>query len=399
MRQIYANAQSVVVWLDVDSWNRLKVDRLEIAFQIVTHVASGLSSRGFPALESDIQMAQNSYSAALENIKLILNLKWWDRVWIIQEIASNRNVIVQCRSHTINWDEMCRFIEREASYRDFDADEGRVAFVRRVQSLRSDDVEDPPYGLVSLTHDFRYSLATNDRDKLYALRGLVRSEEHTPQFAVDYSLSEKDVWSQFAKECLTKYRSLNVFALIDSIDHGHVGSWDAKHVDWIPERLGGFSLSSERQKPENLRQPLWTGSGVTPDEQYSASGVAKARCRTELADPQVIGVQGYIVDVIEECSDAYNQLAVSDKRREVLKKWKAFIDASGCQSPAKMLQAMRWYPDHNSISNAFLNSSMLHLRRIVRTRGQTIGLVHSDAQPGDLICVLLGSDVPYVLRR
>lgn len=179
MRDVYDHARRVIVWLDVDSWGKLgKHDELSVSFEQIRKLATQVQSAYLEHLWSLPGMWR-------ENLKTILHLPWWNRVWIIQEATSNCNVIVQCHEHTAIWDDLRRVVlqPQASNYLDVNADLRR--FVSRIQELQR-SATDPAYGLLSLTDEFRHSEASEERDKLYALRGLVKTDRHQLQLTVDY---------------------------------------------------------------------------------------------------------------------------------------------------------------------------------------------------------------------
>jgi hypothetical protein len=145
---------------------------------------------------------------------------------------------------------------------------------------------------------------------------------------------------------------------------------------------------------------LWMGSDLASTSVYSASGRSKARCRTDLVDPLIIGVQGYIVDEIGVVGDAYGSLAADQKASEAADNWKRILNTYGLQPSKTMQKTLQWESELGGHSGHPLNTAIVHLRRLIVTQhDHRVGVVSSRARPGDLICVLLGSDVPYILRK
>ena len=215
---------------------------------------------------------------------------------MIQEVSSNSNAVVQCRQHTIFWDDLCDFMSNPTIASVIRIDVGKTDFVKRVQAQRSGSVEDPQFGLLSLTHELRFSLASEKRDRLYALRGLIKSTEHAPRFTVDYGPQRELVCNEFTKECLDRYRSLNVFTMMDTASYSILTapktSCSPQDIGkpMIPDErmIGKPIVSPERIDPSTIRQPSWTGTDSFPASNFSASGGAKARCRKKLVDPLVM---------------------------------------------------------------------------------------------------------------
>ena len=155
--------------------------------------------------------------------------------------------------------------------------------------------------MLSLTHEFRHSEALEDRDKLYALRGLVKTDRQQLQLTVDYKKGIDDISTEFAKECIKTYRHLLVLASIDERDRAW---WDLPPSSWSPYWGRPWIIG----KSKDPRQPLWIG-GDSSDEKsgsaYSASGGAPSRYRVGFVDPEVIAVQEFIYDFVNAVGDTF----------------------------------------------------------------------------------------------
>lgn len=403
MQKIYQHAQGVIVWLDVDSWARPASGSVEAAFEHVENLANGSDWN----LDS-IDITDRRW---IETLNTIYCLDWWDRLWVIQEIASNPNVTVQCRTTSISWEHLCGFVMQESTARLLSLSDGRREFVQRIQALRAASAEDPQYGLLTFMHDFRYSMATEYRDRLYALRGLIKLPQNQTHLDVDYERSERSIEMEFTKECLHRYRSLNVLSLSDSKDR----QWfDYKQATWCAIDLGNFTFSRSRRKAATLRHPLWLGA-QDDKSLYNASGGTKARCRTDLPYDDMIGIQGFVLDIVEAVGDIFRIADSSAKQRQVLREWEELAGGTepfelavtagafatdpsfGCSwraDKAQRLDASRW----DQLASVIELTS--NFRRLITTKSNhSVGLGHSQTKPGDLICILLGSSVPYILRK
>lgn len=417
MQEIYQNAQQVVVWLDVDSWAKPELSSIPVAFDIIKRSLEG-SETG----ENNVWDADGSW---IDTLNIIFRLPYWDRMWIIQEIASNRNVAVQCRHCTLPWESICRFVALAPSSRYVNLPDGLQEFVQRVEIIRDTSSPDPKHGLLAFTHDFRYSIASEPKDRLYALRGLIKSPRNLPHIDVDYSISSMVLWRDFIKDCIHRYGSLNALSLADSQDSIW---WGSVNPTWLADKFGDVKVFEKRAKLTAVRQPLWLGTGTTEEGNlYSASGGSKARCRTNLADPNVIGIQGLVYDTVEEVGDIFRVTDLLEKQQGVLKQWKTLsqgqlrsskdlemlfnetVTAGVSANHSNLCQLMRGQPESwhsNELGSDHWTKivSAIHpasnLRRLIVTKEhRAIGLAPSQAKPGDLVCILLGSDVPYILRK
>ncbi|KAH7380061.1 heterokaryon incompatibility protein-domain-containing protein [Pyrenochaeta sp. MPI-SDFR-AT-0127] len=415
MQEIYQHAQQVVVWLDVDSWAKPAFDSIQVAFDLI--------KQSLDRSETDKNNVWNSNGPWIETLNMVFRLPYWDRMWIIQEVASNRNVTVQCRHCTLPWESVCRLIALAPSSRYLDFPDGLQEFVQRVENIRDVSSPDPKHGLLAFTHDFRYSMASEPKDRLYALRGLIKSPQNLPNIDVDYAKPAMVLWREFIEDCIHRYGSLNALSLADSQESIW---WGNVNPTWLADKFGDFQMFEKRAKLTAVRQPLWLGT-TEEGSLYSASGGSKARCRTNLADPNVIGIQGFVYDTVEEVGDIFRVTDLQEKQQGVLRQWKTLsqrqlqnpnslerlfnetITAGVEANHSNLCQLVRGQPEswlsHELESDRWAEIvSAIHpasnLRRLIATKEhRAIGLAHSQAKPGDLVCILLGSDVPYILRK
>jgi hypothetical protein len=415
MQEIYQHAQQVVVWLDVDSWAKPAFGSIQVAFDRVEKSLDGD--------EADENKIWNSHGPWIETLNMIFRLPYWDRMWIIQEVASNRNVVVQCRRCILPWTSLCRLVALAPTSRYLSLPDGLQEFVDRVEDIRDASTPDPRHGLLAFTHDFRYSIASEAKDRLYALRGLIKSPENSLIIKVDYAKSSTVLWREFTKDCILRYKSLNALSMADSQNHTW---WDSVSATWLADKFGDLKVFDKRPQATAVRQPLWLGT-AKEETLYSASGGSRARCRTNLADPDIIGVQGYVYDTIEEIGDVFRMTDPPRKQQGVLRQWEMLAHGqlqdsedlgdlfnetitAGVDANTSILRqagvgqfGSKSFHDLESdhwakIASAIHTAS--NLRRLIVTKNsRTIGLAHSQAKPGDFVCILLGSAVPYVLKK
>jgi hypothetical protein len=103
-----------------------------------------------------------------------------------------------------------------------------LRLVSRVQELQKSQ-SDPPYGLLSLVHEFRHFEASSSRDNLYTLRCLIKTDQYRLQITVDYRKREDDMWKDFTKLCIERHRNLPVLDPLDGLT-----GWDLPQSSWAP---------------------------------------------------------------------------------------------------------------------------------------------------------------------
>ncbi|CZR50998.1 uncharacterized protein PAC_00873 [Phialocephala subalpina] len=142
----------------------------------------GDSGNGEGELFADLSAvaAAESSSSSLEGhvaenhtvIQPILEIPWWDRIWVLQEIARSRWVFVQYRQYRVEW----RYFAEIFRY---------IAFTNEMTAAAE-----------------QFVLCTtrlDPRDKIYGLLGLLVSNDLDEEADLDYSKSTRNVYIEFAR--------------------------------------------------------------------------------------------------------------------------------------------------------------------------------------------------------
>lgn len=181
---------------------------------------------------------------------------WWNRVWVIQEVAFTSQVDVTYGSISAPWDMFVQAASSHATHvmeccsrLDIPQDQSKVLgkfdlSIVELNELRS--VQDAKINgqmsidpivftrntsLLGLLQKFRHRKATDPRDKVYALLSLTQKPEGRPPFSPDYSLSEIDAFCRATLECIHESNSLSVFST-------ELGSSRSSRTDlptWVPD--------------------------------------------------------------------------------------------------------------------------------------------------------------------
>jgi hypothetical protein len=189
-------------------------------------------------------------SKAIENL---LNRAWWSRAWIIQEVALGGigvkygRATVRCGSECMKWSHLvlaCSRIHVNTlnMRQSFPAVEN-VLQIDKLPSCCKDKAvqtgESYPSLLLEQLSEHRSCLASNPRDKIYALLGLwvpeisAEGQIHTPQRAaprVNYDLCVEDVYVDFANWIILGTQSLELLHhcqphILDSPVAGSLPTW------------------------------------------------------------------------------------------------------------------------------------------------------------------------------
>jgi Heterokaryon incompatibility protein (HET) len=199
MRDIYANAKEVVIWLgDEFQGSNLGFDLLERLPQI--------------DFDSEHQPLDYYMPDSWEPLAQLLNVKWWTRVWTIQELVMSASAVVCCGSRSVSF-ERFHHLAREVAKRIRSGAEASVAVKYLLTQAESNDLQ-----ILSQMRDMRQNgrvlplaallrttatkHSTDSRDRVIALLGLA---DDTDRAAIepDYAKSAAQLFRETTKHLIS----------------------------------------------------------------------------------------------------------------------------------------------------------------------------------------------------
>ncbi|PVH67667.1 hypothetical protein DL98DRAFT_398697, partial [Cadophora sp. DSE1049] len=178
MTEIYARARNVVVWIGL----------LGITTQQLLHRLENEDDDQSPA-------HLRRWTANKRLLSELAQNPWFRRIWVIQEVAVAREVIVQTGRTTICWSVFGAALEKCSNNLEMKSVIDAVSTINTIRTARS---QKPYYmDLFVLLERFRHCLATDERDKVFALLGLTSrslAQEKVVQVIPDYSKSAIDIY-------------------------------------------------------------------------------------------------------------------------------------------------------------------------------------------------------------
>lgn len=165
-----------------------------------THHHNDTREIGFVKTDNVVQRQQNKFTAALEHI---LQQPCFDRVWCVQEAIMGRRAIVLSGPHEIEWDRFCRGLQvavqsDESCQQTWGALRRDSLIARRALNMavyqRPKSEGDPASFLLDLLFKYRARKATDPRDKVYTLLGIVAHFFSESGIAVSYTKEARDVY-------------------------------------------------------------------------------------------------------------------------------------------------------------------------------------------------------------
>lgn len=395
MGAVYGQAQEVLIWLGPAS------NDASLAVQAFQAYAAG-DPKVTDALRT-------RHSKPWRAVMKLMGKPYWNRVWIIQEIAHARKKTIYYGDHELSWEDFC-FLVR---------DQG-AGIVRRSQAVPASHRHHlvvvrptPAVALAQFSRDralltqltqFRYALQTDPRDKIYAFSTLTNDLGIFP----DYTKSVREVYTHAPIVHIRRYRSLNI------ICQSYFEEARLDLASWVPD----WSLKS------GPRPLLYDTCGQAP-------GLTDLKC--EAADIQVdekrqiLFVHGVHVDTVQALRDTIHevrdislclgdwalavqsQIPEADPRRRVAELYSAAMEQMSLASAARPQRGSEGRSTSYSLPKEWLTgpnlnainhlSKIVFRRRLFLTAERWWGIGPKNAQDGDEVCFLQGCDIPVLLRR
>lgn len=241
------------------------------------------------------------------SLESIINRPYFRRAWIVQEIAMSYCLSLMCGEFETEWrdlsDEFVGIMPQIS---------GNTCFTA-LDKLRCGSYH---YDLIEVATMVSPTQASDTRDKLYGILGLVSDELMTVNIEVDYTKDSETVFYDFTKRLLLASRNLKVLSMSYGLSPDkppHVPSWV-----WNPqprEPHARFSIPSSRSC------------------QYQAAG--ETQCQPEFWG-RILGLRGIVLQKITSVSSGWNTLPRSNLPFHM-------------EDPRLFRQQLLWYLEHRAI--------------------------------------------------
>ena len=225
MQYIYSKADEVVIWVgeadesteEVMNWFR----EFDHHWEDETHRA-----------ELVYISENNNFQSRLEKVRQFVARSWFHRAWTFQEACLSDSALVRCGSFTLPWLTICSTC---IMVRDMAISE--LAFGNahaNLQSLAYCSV------MARVGNTFRLNFllcltrtrqATDPRDKIYSLLGLVQNSMAIASYCItpEYCTSVEEIYTTAAKRIVATDRNLEIL----SASNGFV--MDSNLPSWVPD--------------------------------------------------------------------------------------------------------------------------------------------------------------------
>jgi hypothetical protein len=425
MLQIAQSASETIVWLGEST------EDSDLAMSFVSHyddiVAKGLTRDEILALNKAL-------------ISLFVR-PWWSRVWMVQEVITSSSVVVICGSSSTPFEkfvDLRKFQLPQELQRDF-------------QSVIQ-PIEQMPFGdllwlwdqlrlkifqgratLFSLMMAMRKLQSTDPRDKVYSALALCRKNDRS--FIPDYSQSYLSIYTE-AMQLFLRNEGILPLYLVEEHQPTESSILPSWVIDWSVSPLprAGFAFDGQGARrayrscglPKD--QEKFFGNRITFPAQVDKDGffcrgilldTISRRCTSlEYTGADTIslvlvcrnwrsvylaGLRDIYAD-IESGQEAFWRTLVANRLEnfaeeptiDFFKDFKSLLEEEEEEELGFSFFPKKGHPDDRV--EALIRRSC-ETRTFAMTERGYPALVPERARVGDIVCVLLGGDVPFVLRR
>jgi Heterokaryon incompatibility protein (HET) len=330
MRQIYRSADEVLSWLGKDD------GETHLAFALLERWADAILSTS-PNLDNwPIGKQIRGAVATIERpfdeqewsaVKSLFQRSYWERIWIVQEIALARRCILICGRYEIMFEKVLwvhrawiggdlRMARLEEAITDATYPERFNDFMTIIRDQIDSQLhrnlkknEGSPIARAIAAFPFLLKRAsslsaTDARDKIYGLIGLLDVE--TPPIQVDYGKSAADVYTSAVSLMIKATKRLDILTF------GRIGSITNKTAkeglpSWVPDfERNDLTIQISEDMP--FHNSLF----------FNASGKTKAECSIN-SSTKHISIKGIL------CDDIVAAITPCADHGERFRKWLAFI--------------------------------------------------------------------------
>ncbi|MCJ1405295.1 hypothetical protein MMC11_008522 [Xylographa trunciseda] len=437
MEQIYRQASVVNVWLGDRSADS------DQAMQFVVELVNTLVPLQHKQLESLEFKRLRNYGLrpktddAWQALRRLLARPWFSRVWVIQELAMCKEVLVMCGIMILTWGTVADLLTLCTRFHLCLGSDPKNLTVwscaeglQLMNSIRcSMKIGGEKQDLVRLLRATSRFQSTIPQDKVFALLGLAKDSDNFLQH-VNYSHGTVHTFCSIAE---TMIKTNVSFELLGQVRQPKRLS---SLPSWVPDWSFDDSAADE-PLPLHVHMQYAAAGGSTPSLRLSQTagildvlgrivdGVDKLGSRLRLTASKeealktyspwdeecralVRGLQQYPTG--ESVAEAHwrtricnqtSHLKVADATYGLnYESWRECLkmdmkSATGQKIDAKKLQEL--VPQAGAFNNAQKHS--IGGRKLCVTRNGYLGMVPSESRVGDSFCIFSGFPVPFVLRK
>ncbi|XXH05480.1 hypothetical protein Hte_011910 [Hypoxylon texense] len=279
MKDIYRQARQVLVWLGEDQ----EGNTLKTLVKLMQEL-SKVDNRAHPKDRVFIRKAFGSRDKHMLALSSLLEKPWFRRIWVIQEVAMAKEAVIHCGSESLPWEGLCSILELENGINAAWANNQIIMdIVAGIAFERKAVRQGTPPCLLQVLLRHRASLASDPRDKIYALLGLCNDD----LVEANYKLQASDLHRLLTQAHLRRYCNLDIITVPSSPFYQDPRTGPS----WVPD-WGALDTAS----------PLALRTQLTDDTKYDATSQSTWRLVFS-ENNAMLGVEAQFLDRISALGD------------------------------------------------------------------------------------------------
>ncbi|ETS87891.1 hypothetical protein PFICI_01719 [Pestalotiopsis fici W106-1] len=458
MSQIYRQARTNLVYLgEEDEMTRRGLKCIRELLQEISDKTIGFSRfhRLMRSFQSDLRRDSNlTMNCTLDEagVLSLFDRPWFERLWVVQEaVLAPTSICFYGPSLTVGLVELLRAARwitynRASISREMHDNENLNnavdlwSLVDNKSTAGSGTSIEPPNDpdLSALLLLARHRLSTEAKDKVFGVLGLLSQQTDASEDGPDTSLLETDykksqgrVFCDAIRYAIQELNSLRILEYVNHAIEPNVSSL-GDFASWVPR----FDLPINEEVEAEVLPPIFAAD--------NDDGVNREDMEIDLARPTMLSLMGYWISTIAETSDVFSSEIMKDTSKLValLQKLPVMVrgahaadlrmwggdntgiengfslmlaatlmggnwnnqpveddDVEAFRTFLEALMAGSWTYDPNDPQWQCLESACRNRRFFVGKDLGFIGLGPSCMRPGDVVSILYGGSVPFILRN
>lgn len=446
MGGVYKLASRVIAWLgEEDTYSNLACDTFE---SLPADAKMHWDPRKNDTLEETL--LDSDHKVAMQSL---FDRPWWYRVWTVQESILGQDLFFVCGHREMSANMLGALSKSYGQHsrtccREFlwnqDVD-GALPKIMDILATLSNWRRVSRREIVILLAKFRSRHCTDPRDKVYGLLGLCVGDERN-LVVPDYSMPVSLVYEHVALKIIESSRSLEVFSQVfprsfksTELEPSNLPSWVPNWtIEAVSHQLKALMIRQERNSMYNASSRTFASVRYVDQGKVSLKGIfigAVMALSTPQTSPfhlnmdqhekwrEIAGIDTlpqrlYDTETSTTYYDAYwqtlcasilpsrsslhdidHEFRTSDNTpRSWHDAWWDWVSKFNADNDRIDSVSSEYTGSEIAVFNAYVSASTMLRKLFMSEDEEWLGLAPMDAEVGDIIAVLEGGPVPYILR-
>ncbi|KAL7902398.1 heterokaryon incompatibility protein domain-containing protein [Trichoderma sp. SZMC 28014] len=330
--EIYKSCTNCVIWLGESPESSEKGDEPVTAARACELLGILASDKHFPelpcfsAVEGERTEISENYESHFEALQKLLDLPWWKRIWIIQELVLPRTVKFLYASEELPYEILLGVVEVLKTHASTCCKPHRMSLrakafdpllviqeqVDPIISTRETWAKNEPISLSQLRKQFYAFQATEKRDLFYGLLGLVTEWYSNQPLQPNYKASLESAITEAVFKCILEPEG-TAFLLGERIFRTLQPQTPSNLPSWVPD-ASFCSVPSQWVMIEQRRLKIYSS--------FTASGSQRQKdSELVMSENSSLSMQTLAVDKITKVGSVCDALENWTKAADVFRQW------------------------------------------------------------------------------